>query len=280
MSHELKAAELERLDRDGFVVREAVFDPAEAAQIAAECEDLAREVTAAAHGSKHVVGSYMFERSDELEMYVKWEPDAPDLLQGLEPFAHLSAVLRDRGLDTRLVDPAKSLVGQDDIVLFTEKLNLKRARRGGKYILHQDFPYWIRQNPAAARVGTAMIFLDPASRENGCLEVAPGSHKQGVQKMRQTDGFGNREMDPELFDHDRLVAVEVPAGSVVFFGSLLVHRSLPNRSENDRRALLYSYQPAGLPHAVELARGGKIETANWLRAQKQTPGAVDDRRLV
>ena len=34
-------------------------------------------------------------------------------------------------------------------------------------------------------------------------------------------------------------------GSVVYFGSLLVHASTPNRTGHDRRALLYSYQPAG-----------------------------------
>ena len=59
------------------------------------------------------------------------------------------------------------------------------------------------------------------------------------------------EMDLEGFDESQLVAVEVPAGSVVMFGSLLVHRSLPNLSEHDRRALLYSYQPAGRRHSIE-----------------------------
>lgn len=266
MSHQLTPAELAALDRDGFVVREAVYGPAECAQILEECEQLVREVVAVSHGDKHIVGSYLFERSQELETYVKWEPDAPDELQALEPFAHLSPVLRERGLDARLVEPIRTLVGQDDVCLFTEKLNLKRAKRGGKYILHQDYPYWIHQNRAAARVATAMIFLDAADRENGCLEVAPGTHKEGVQKMQDGDGFGNREMIVDLFDQRRLVPVEVPAGSVVFFGSLLVHRSLPNRSDKDRRALLYSYQPAGMPHAVELAKGREREVAGWLAA--------------
>jgi hypothetical protein len=35
------------------------------------------------------------------------------------------------------------------------------------------------------------------------------------------------------------------------FGSLLVHQSQPNRTDHDRRALLYSYQPAGFPHLLE-----------------------------
>jgi hypothetical protein len=43
----------------------------------------------------------------------------------------------------------------------------------------------------------------------------------------------------------------VPAGTLVFFGSLLVHRSLPNRTDQDRRVLLYSYQPAGRRKAID-----------------------------
>jgi hypothetical protein len=249
----LSERERSELERDGFLVREQVFSPAEVAQIARDGESLAERVVAAAHGKKHVVGSYMFERQKDLALYVKWEPGAPDVLQGIEPFAHLSPELVAWGMDSRLTQPAQAIVGGDEVVLYTEKLNLKRARSGGRYILHQDFPYWESENPVAHRVATAMIFLDDATRANGCLEAAPGSHLEGVQPMRDTDGFGALEMDPDRFDHTRLVPLEVKAGAVVFFGAFLVHRSAPNTTDQDRRALLYSYQPAGYPHAHALA---------------------------
>ena len=38
---------------------------------------------------------------------------------------------------------------------------------------------------------------------------------------------------------------------MVMFGPLLVHCSEPNRSDHDRRALLYTYQPEGYPHTLE-----------------------------
>jgi ectoine hydroxylase-related dioxygenase (phytanoyl-CoA dioxygenase family) len=142
----------------------------------------------------------------------------------------------------------KDVVGEPEIALFTEKLNLKRARVGGPIVLHQDYPYWVDVAEEPARVGTAMLFVDDANRDNGTLEVVPGSHREGEQARRQADGFGSFEMDPASYDEARLVALEVPAGSVVFFGPLLVHRSLPNRSDQDRRALLFSYQPAGYRH--------------------------------
>jgi ectoine hydroxylase len=196
----------------------------------------------------------MFESLHDEGTIVKWEPNAPDVMQGVEPFAHISEPLRNWGLDARLVDPCRAIVGQDDIILFTEKLNVKRARFGGDIVLHQDFPYWENMTPIASRVATAMIFLDDADIENGCLEAAPGTHTCGKFQQRKTDGFGSLEMDSDAFDLSRLRPLEVKAGTVAFFGAFLVHRSLPNNSSRDRRALLYSYQPAGHPHAVELNR--------------------------
>jgi phytanoyl-CoA hydroxylase len=241
--------------RDGFVVREGVFSREECGRIAADCEDLIRQLEAGKRDTKQRVGSYMFEALKDVGTVVKWEPFSPDVVQGIEPFAHISRPLRDWGLDARLLDPCKHIVGDEDIVLFTEKLNVKRAKHGGPIVLHQDFPYWENMTPVAHRMATAMIFLDDATLENGCLEVAPGSHTVGKHKQRtDADGFGSLEMDQQIFDMDRLVPLEVSAGTVAFFGAFLVHRSLPNRSDGDRRALLYTYQPAGQPHAVELHR--------------------------
>ncbi len=254
--HEMDVAERRRLDTDGYVVREGVFDADELAAIAEACERLVTDLEAARRHTKRVVGSYMFELQREIGTAVKWEPDAPEVVQGVEPFAHISPALKDWGLDARLVDPCKAIVGEDEIDLFTEKLNVKRAHHGGAIVLHQDFPYWEGMTPIAHRVATAMIFLDDATLQNGCLEVAPGTHKAGKWPQRTDDpgGFGSLEMDVARFDLRRLIPLEVPAGTVAFFGAFLVHRSLPNRSGGDRRALLYSYQPAGEPHALELNR--------------------------
>jgi hypothetical protein len=254
-SFEMDDAERRRLDVDGYVVRQGVFSPAECAAIAADCEALIADLESAARHTKHVVGSYMFEIAREARTVVKWEPGAPEVVQGVEPFAHISPALQAWGLDARLTGPCKAIVGQDDIGLFTEKLNVKRARHGGPIVLHQDFPYWEDLTPIAGRVATAMVFLDDATIENGCLEVAPGSHTSGKWPQRtDDDGFGSFEMDVGQFEMGRLRPLEVPAGTVAYFGAFLVHRSLPNRSSGDRRALLYSYQPASEPHSLTLNR--------------------------
>jgi len=255
MSAPFRMSEAERLalDRDGYVLREGVFDGEECERVARECEAVVARVSAAKERTKLRVGGYMIEFEREFGIVVKWEPEAPDLVMGIEPVARVSEPLAALGRDPRLMDPCKDVVGDDDIDLFTEKLNMKRARKGGSIWLHQDYPYWADVAPIAARVATAMVFLDDADPSRGCLEVAPGSHRDGDQKRREASDFGSREMDPATFDIGRLIPLTVKRGAVAFFGPFLVHRSLPNRSDDDRRALLYSYQPAGHPHLSQLA---------------------------
>ena len=264
---QMSAAERESYERDGFLVRTGVLSPGECARIADDCEAMIADLMAKQRATKVTVGSYVFELQSELATYVKWEPDAPDLIMGVEPFAHFSPPLEAWGLDPRVIDPCKAISRTDDLVLFTEKLNLKRARKGGPIVLHQDFPYW-EDYPQAAEISTAMIFLDDATRENGCLEVAPGSHTVGKHPQRKdTDPFGGNEMDPDRFDLGRLVPLEVPAGTVVYFGAFLVHQSLPNRSDADRRALLYSYQPAGYRHMRDDFEGERRKARDAVQAK-------------
>jgi ectoine hydroxylase-related dioxygenase (phytanoyl-CoA dioxygenase family) len=248
--HRLTAAELEQLDRDGYVVRESVFEPHEVREIVERCEALVTRVAAGRNGTRYHVGSYTFDPDQLTGVTIKWEGDT-DAVHGLEPFCHLAPELEELAADRRLVDPMIAFVGDEEPALFTEKLNLKRPHVGGPNPLHQDHPYWSFA-PARDRTATVMIFLDDASVENGTLHVVPGSQRLGPWKNRtDRDVFGNLEIDPALDVEGAAVPVEVPAGSIACFGSLLVHKSAPNTSDRHRRSLLYSYQPSGLPHARE-----------------------------
>lgn len=90
----------------------------------------------------------------------------------------------------------------------------------------------------------AWMALDDATVANGCLWVVPGSHRMGYLWPVQPHGRPE-EFDPSDeahgFDEAPSVAVEVPAGSVVFFNGYLLHRSFKNRSTGYRRALVNHY---------------------------------------
>jgi ectoine hydroxylase-related dioxygenase (phytanoyl-CoA dioxygenase family) len=261
-SHHLTPAERRQIDEDGYIVRERVFDGDEVAEITDACERLVAELIKDRQGKRFNVGSYVFEPDRLTGCTIKWEGDS-DVVHGIEPFAHLSPELERWGYDPRFVDPSSDIVGEEPVALFTEKLNLKRPHVGGPNPFHQDFPYWDGYADDATKVMTAVLFLDDASLENGTLQVVPGSHKQGKWQTRtDSDLFGNLELDPNAVADAKTVAVEVPAGSIVFFGAFLVHKSDPNTSDRDRRALLYSYQPKRLTSMIDIERRLAAERAS------------------
>jgi phytanoyl-CoA hydroxylase len=245
MSHHFDAAERTRYANDGYVVRESAFDAAECARIVDASEALVDRLVRDRHGERIKVSNYVFDADVPNGVMIKWEGDT-DIVHGIEPFAHLSSDLKAWAYDPRFVDPMKDAIGHDSIELFTEKLNLKRPRFGGVNPLHQDYPYWVRVAEVAEEVATAMLFLDDSNLGNGCLHVVPGSHRAGKWKTRSDgDRFAANEVDKGAYPDVRPIPLEVPAGSVVYFGPMLVHQSAPNLSDTQRRALLFSYQPAG-----------------------------------
>ena len=204
-THCLEPAEQDQLARLGYLVRERVFDARELDAILGDCEALVKRVTGPGRVSqKFPVGSYLFQMSPDLCTMVKWEPEHPDVVQAVEPCAHLDEGLERLGADARLVAPMCDLLGVPEVALFTEKLNLKRATVGGRYVVHQDYPYWVESAEDPAQVATALICLDDSTRESGCLEVLPGSHLGGVRPGRKVRGFGRFEMDTEGFDDAQL----------------------------------------------------------------------------
>jgi ectoine hydroxylase len=256
-SHRLTDAEITAMKEDGYVLRERVFDPTECREMTDLCEALTADLVKDRQARRYHIGSYTFDPDLLTGCMIKWEGDS-DVVHGLEPFAHLAPDLERWAYDRRFVEPAMSFIDDEHPILFTEKLNLKRPFHGGPNPWHQDWPYWDFADDRS-RIVTAMLFLDDATLENGTLEVLPGSHRRGPWPTRtDRDEFGNLEMDPKNVEGLTPVPLEVPAGSVVWFGALLVHKSEPNRSDKDRRTLLYSYQPSGMKHSRELmaAQGG------------------------
>jgi len=118
-------------------------------------------------------------------------------------------------------------------VIYKEKINYKQPGGAG-YRAHQDATAY----PFVRRYVTCLVAVDAMSAENGCLEFAP----QGQPVLLADDGDGC--IPAELAARLDWRPVEVSAGSVVFFGSHVPHRSGPNRSAQARRALYLTYNAA------------------------------------
>jgi ectoine hydroxylase len=145
----------------------------------------------------------------------------------------------------RVADTMARLMG-DEIYHYHTKLILKDPYEGGAWAWHQDYGYWYYGGYVYPDMGSCMIALDRATRDNGCLQVLRGSHKLGridhVLTGEQSGADLERlEQAKKLFP---LVHCEMEPGTALFFDSNLLHASAQNKSPNPRWALIHCYTAA------------------------------------
>ena len=248
----LSASERGSWERDGFFARERVFESAEVERLRAAAEEVARAANAALPESED---QYAIDGNEYVEVrfgdrtatvQLEHQPGSRTV-RVIEPVHPLHATFEELVDDPRLTVPMCELVGSERVAIFTDKMNLKRPREGSRFQWHQDSPYWTHFCDHTDRLPNVLVTLDDAHEGNGCFRVIRGSHTRGPLPGREGDGvLGPLFTHPDQFDEADQVLAEVPAGSVVFFSPHSVHGSLPNRSDEPRRALVLTYQPADL----------------------------------
>ncbi len=244
------AEERRAYQEDGFFIRRAVFDRDELGDLRAAAERAVQEAEIAARtpDALYAIDGNRYVEASGTTIQLEHRQGS-QTVRVLEPFHTLDPRLNHLVDDPRFVEPMRDLVGAEELCLFTDKLNLKRPREGSRFRWHQDSPYWVFDCAHVDRLVNAMLALDDASRENGCLCLVPGSHRRGLLPGLEGEGtLGPLFTDPRCFDARIALPAEMPAGSLLFFSPHVVHGSEPNGSERPRRALLFTYQPA--PHRM------------------------------
>jgi ectoine hydroxylase-related dioxygenase (phytanoyl-CoA dioxygenase family) len=118
------------------------------------------------------------------------------------------------------------------VVLFKDKINFKMPGGAG-FKAHQDQQAgWSIYAPLFV---TAMVTLDAATLENGCLEIVAGRHREGLigQQWVPLEESG-LELEP----------VPTEPGDVIFFDSFVPHASKANLTDAPRRILYLTYNLA------------------------------------
>ncbi len=143
--------------------------------------------------------------------------------------------------DPRILDRIESLIGPD-FNLQHSKLNMKPAQVGSVVEWHQDLAYFPHTNDDLV---TTLIYLDDATEANGCLQVLPRHHHHYFDHCAPDGSFlGMIREDLGDGRFGRPVALSAPAGSVIFMHCITPHSSLPNRSSQPRRTLIFEYRAA------------------------------------
>jgi hypothetical protein len=141
-----------------------------------------------------------------------------------------------------IVGTAEKLLG-DEVYHYHSKMIMKDAKVGGAWAWHQDYGYWYQNGVLYPNLTSASIAVDPATRENGCLQVIRGSHHLGrIEHVLTGDQAGaDQDQVNEILKRLERVYVEMDPGDALFFHANLLHRSDQNHSEHPRWSMICCY---------------------------------------
>jgi ectoine hydroxylase-related dioxygenase (phytanoyl-CoA dioxygenase family) len=144
-----------------------------------------------------------------------------------------------------LVNSAEKLLG-GEVYHYHSKMVMKDAKVGGAWTWHQDYGYWYHNGVLLPLLCSAFIAVDPATRQNGCMQVIRGSHHAGRIDHVLTGQQAGADMERvnELLKRQELVYVEMEPGDALFFDCNLLHRSDQNHSDHPRWSMISCYNAA------------------------------------
>jgi len=137
-------------------------------------------------------------------------------------------------------DICRRVYGDVDIACFRAMFMNKPAGKGTFLPWHQDRWKHLDRDPLV----TLWTALDPATVENGCVQIIPGSHRFGLINPDHGSGFLTAEQTAEHCKPQDVVHLELDAGAVVLLHNWTLHASDVNRSDCSRRAFSVCYMDA------------------------------------
>ena len=145
----------------------------------------------------------------------------------------------------RIVSVMEQLLG-GEVYHYHHKLIFKDRQTAGAWAWHQDYGYWYDYACLYPLLASCLIAVDPATRDNGCLQVLAGSHRMGrIEHGIKGDQTG---ADPErvaaIEQQLETVHVTLDPGDAIFFHCNLLHRSDANTTPDPRWALICCYNAA------------------------------------
>jgi ectoine hydroxylase-related dioxygenase (phytanoyl-CoA dioxygenase family) len=180
--------------------------------------------------------------------------------------------LLDFLLAPQVLDLVECIVGPD-ILLWSSHFICKDPLTGRATPWHEDSAYWMGRLDRYDKIVTLWLALDDVDRDNGCMQVIPGSHLYfGSSQYRGVDTNLNT-FKSEIADIDvrQAVPFELRRGECSLHDGRIRHGAEPNKSNRRRLGYTMRYLSARVTlvpqrnahHRTWLARGRAL-AANQL----------------
>lgn len=224
MPYEFSQDQIKSYREQGFVLMPSLFDSDDIERVDQAIDEVVRQAFAA--------GNY----EAVLELEPRSTKEKPVLRRLKSPF-DLHEAFRNLATDDRLLDRVQSLIGPS-IQLQHSKLNMKPAGVGSPVEWHQDLSYFPHTNPDLV---TVLVYLDEATKENGCLQVIPRHHHHFLECHTHDGAFAGM-ITEDVSRYGEPVPLQGLAGSAIFMHCMTPHASLANQSSKHRRTLIFEYR--------------------------------------
>ena len=219
----LTTTQLSEFEQNGFLIERNLFDPEETQLLQMTAKD-DQELDLRSQGRR--------DRSGATVRLTLWNHPG-DGIYGM--FARCKKLV---GRMEELLD--------GEVYHYHSKMILKDPEIGGAWEWHQDYGYWYHYGCLQPLMASAMIAVDPAKLNNGCLEVLKGSHHLG--RLDHSLAGDQSGADPErvqiAMEYFERVKVELEPGDTLFFHCNLLHCSGQNHSPDPRWAMICCYNAA------------------------------------
>ena len=254
-AHQGPAEQRAFYEEQGFLVFPELLDPAELAELRAALAEVLREAAD-------------LTESNEKFWVAPGDDGRHHVIRVLQPIERHRAFY-ELVFNPKILDVVENLIGPN-IQLRNSTLNLKPPSQYATWKWHQDYPFFPHTNFDLLAV---MIYLDDSTRENGCLTVIPGSHKDGPRNfLFPRHGVTGWQLEDRsvLADRSRWLDLPVPAGGMELHHCNLLHGSRASRNNRPRSAMVIWYRAAD---NVQLA--GQSGHFGWgLQVRGVNPGVV------
>ena len=183
---------------------------------------------------------------------------------------HHCPIVRNYYFEGPLVDIAEQLIGPN-VKGVTAQLTFKLRGNKKRVHWHQDNVYG-ELSPYNAI--TCLTALDKSDEANGCLWIAPGSHKDGQRRAGFTEEERAALIEIELKPDDSdAIPMPMDPGQCLVFSCWTYHRSDGNNStDRDRRILFIRYADAD---SVEVYNQNRPRLGRVVRGSSRYPEVAD-----
>lgn len=266
----LDDADLERFERDGFLVLEGFFPDREMRRFLDDLDAYATDPGLADYPG------------------VIREPDSGSIRSIFaihEMSARFDALVRDR----RLLGIATQVLGSE-VYIHQSRINRKPAFRGRGFDWHSDFETWHAEDGMPRmRCVSISVTLTENHESNGPLMLVPGSHRTFYPTVgatppqywetslkRQNVGVPEPADLARAIERGGLVRAEGGPGTVVVFDCNTLHASADNLSPAPRCNLFFVYN--SVENAMQRPFAAPAPRPAWLAARQAAPVLSAHRR--